>query len=259
MAEHQNSLRCGRRFWTGSKTYRLSQPAAKGHEALCLQHLLTIISADGNYRLAFGIFSGKKFMQRTYLLIFAFLAVCVWSGLEVRAQPRLYGCTRSGFETYPEAEKRPVIRYLDAARKVADKSVRVFFEGHIDQLYSAMSLSFKESHTEKDFLEKFAAYEGQIGKVLDYQYRDQAFTYDNPEHIDLHNGWVTTRYLARASGWDGGVIIEVNTAQPDSTPLLTGIEILRFDAATSVDTLYPKGTGEPCPWIKGPLTITPIN
>lgn len=224
-------------------------------------NVLTMIRATGNYQFAFCIFSkelrvGK--MHRSYL-IFVFFSVYAWSGLGVEAQPRLYGCSRYEFETYSEAERRPVIRYLDAARELADKSVKLFVEGRIDALYSGLSPSFKEVHSEKEFRENLAESERPTGKVLGYEYHEQWFTYSDPGNIDVHNGFATTRYAAQTSGWDGTVIIEVLTSQRGAVPEFLGIGILRSDANTPVDKIFPKATGKPCPWIRSPLTIKAIN
>src|SRR5260221_5827779 len=105
-------------------------------------------------------------MHRNYFIIFAFFLTYAGLALGVQGQPRLYGCSRSGFETYSEAERRPAIKYLDAARELADKSVKLFVQGRIGELYSGMSPSVKETSSEKDLSEKFAEYERQTGKVL---------------------------------------------------------------------------------------------
>lgn len=149
--------------------------------------------------------------------------------------------------------------YLDAAHELADKSIKLLSEGRIDELYSGLLPSVKESHSEKDFREKLAESERQTGKLFGYEYRDQWFTYSDPTNIDLHKGWATTRYAARTSDWKGTVVIEVRTAQIDAAPVLTGIEILRFDANSGLDKIFPKSTGERCPWVRGPLTIKAIN
>ena len=196
-------------------------------------------------------------MHRVYLLAFAFCLAGL--ALGVQAQPRLYGCSRSGFETYSEVERRPAIKYLDAARELADKSVKLFVQGQIGELYSGMLPAFKESNSEKDLREKFSEYEGQTGKVLDYEYRDQFYTFADPSNIDLRRGWATTRYQARTSGWDGVVVIEVHTAQIDGAPLLAKIDILRWDVNVPIDKIFPKATGEGCPWVHSPLDIKPIN
>lgn len=195
-------------------------------------------------------------MRRTYFLIVVVFAVYACSALAVQAQPRLFGCGRSGFEAYPEAERRPAIRYLDAARELADKNVKFFVAGKISELYAGLSPLVKETHSGKDFRKSLAERERYTGEVLDYKYRDQYFTYGDPtKDIDLHEGWATTIYIGHAAHWDGTVIIEVSTAQKDATPVLTGIELLRADPNTDIEKLFPKSTGERCPWVRGPLNI----
>jgi len=199
-------------------------------------------------------------VHRTCFVIFAFIAVYAWSGLAVQAQPRLFGCGRSGFESYSEAERRPAIRYLDAARVLADKSVKLYVDGKISELYAGLWPSMKETHSEIEFRAKLEERERYTGNVLDYEYRDQGFTYSDPtKDIDLHEGWATTIYTGHAAHWDGTVIIEVSTMQRDATPVLTGIELLRADPNTDLDKIFPKATGERCPWVRGPLNIKAIN
>ena len=198
-------------------------------------------------------------MHTAYLVIFAVFAVYACSWLAVQAQPRLYGCPRSGFEAYPETERRPAIRYLDAARELADKSVKLYVEGRISELYASLSPSVKETHSEKDFREALEERERYTGEVLDYEYHDQGFTYADPTNIDLNQGWATTRYSGHAAHWAGTVIIEVTTAQKDATPVFTGIELLRAEPTTDIEKLFPKATGERCPWVRGPLNIKAIN
>ena len=243
---------CGRFTW-GYKYVDRFADSRIARIAGLLRLVLTPIGSIGygNRRFAIGIFYSKDLycgggMHKICLLIFVFLSVYAGSGIAVRAQLPLYGCTRSQFEAYAEAERRPAIQYFNAARELADKNVKLFVEGRITELYSGLSPSVKETRSEKDFRAELEVREGYTGKVLDYSYRDQGFTYADPTHVDFHQGFATTIYFARASHWDGTVIIKISTAQTDSTIVFTGIELLRADPSTDIEKIYRKGRSERC-------------
>ena len=185
-------------------------------------------------------------MSKVCRSIFVVLSLYAGSGIAVRAQLPLYGCSRSQFEAYTEGERRPAIQYLDAARELSDKDVKLFVEGRISELYSSLLPSVKETQSERDFRAQLEEREGYTGKVLDYKYRDQRFTYGDPTHVDFHQGFATTIYFARASHWDGTVIIRITTALKGSIPVFTGIELLRADPSTDLEKIYPKGISERC-------------
>lgn len=199
-------------------------------------------------------------MRRSSVITLIWLLLCLFVVSEIQAQPRLFGCMRSALESYPEAEKRPVIKYLDEARELADQEAKLFAEGRIAELYSGLSPSTKELHSAKEFRERFAEYERKYGKVLDFEYREQSLLFNDPTILDLRNVLTLTRYAVRTSGQDDGVVLEIQTTQNGASPVLGEIEMWRFDTSYPIEKRFPKATGNGgCELVRGPITVTGVN
>src|SRR5262249_294875 len=122
-------------------------------------------------------------MRKSHFLILIWLSICGSAFIVAQAQSRLYGCSRSTIEAYPEEEKRPVLQFFDEARALTDKSVKLLAEGRIKELYTLMSTLFRNEYAEARLWEKLADIEQREGKILEYEFRTQSLSYADPQEI----------------------------------------------------------------------------
>src|SRR5215813_8142943 len=84
------------------------------------------------------------------------------------------GTLRATIEAYPEADKRPLLDFLDAARATADQAAQFFAQGKSAALYTLMISAFKNRVTVSGFEEAMSDLEDREGKIVSYEYRNQA-------------------------------------------------------------------------------------
>src|SRR5215204_1833744 len=74
-------------------------------------------------------------MHKLSLSIVTLLLLQCFALIEAKAQMIASDCFRSTIESYSGDEKLPVLRYLDEARQVADKFMRLFAGNEFDEVY----------------------------------------------------------------------------------------------------------------------------
>src|SRR5215204_6202338 len=95
---------------------------------------------------------------------------------EVKAQAITVGCSRSTIESYSGNEKLPVLRYLDEARRVADKFMRLFAENEFDEIYKLhkdMKILVVKTPNDGAISMSLEAVRQKYGQITRYEYRDQ--------------------------------------------------------------------------------------
>jgi hypothetical protein len=177
-------------------------------------------------------------------------AFCVAQG-----QPRLYGCSRSTIEAYPEEEKRPVLQYLDEARALADKSVKLFAEGRIKELYPLMSTLFRNEYTEARLWERLADIEQREGKILEYEFRTQSLSYAYPPEIDFHRDQSTITYAVKTAAKGDGAYVVAHTKREGKEPVVMNITLDRFSPDYPAERRFPQARESACEFIRGPLKV----
>jgi hypothetical protein len=177
---------------------------------------------------------------------------CGTAFTEAQAQPRLYGCSRPTIEAYPEAEKRPVLQFLDEARALADKSAQLFAAGRLRELYALRPVSFRKEHTEEVFRQMLAALEQREGKILEYEYRVQSLIYTDPSEIDLQRDFSEILYAVKTTKREDGAFLRVLTRRE----VVVQIDMGHFDPDYPAGLRYSQASGDTgCPFIKGPLKL----
>ena len=195
-------------------------------------------------------------MRRSHLLIVIWLSVCGSAFTEAQAQPRLYGCSRSTIEAYPEEEKLPVLQFLNEGRALADRSVQLFTEGRIKELYAMMSTTFKKDTTEAGFREKLAALEQGQGKVLEREYRNQSLSYSVPSEIDFQRDHSFVLYTVKTTAREDGAFLGVYTRREGNEPVVVNIDMSQFSPDTPAELRYPPPPRKvACPFIEGHLKV----
>lgn len=125
------------------------------------------------------------------------------------------GYLRSTIESYPDADKRSLLQYLDAARATADQAAASLAEGKSASLFAMMIAPFKERTSLSDFEQYMSALEEKQGKVISYEYRNQALLYTADSHSmsELQKAQCQIWYAVKTSKVDSdGVFLLVKTA-----------------------------------------------
>lgn len=194
-------------------------------------------------------------MQKSYFLILIWLSVCGSAFTAAQGQFRLYGCSRSTIEAYPEEEKRPVLQFFDEARALADKSVKLFAEGRIKELYPLMSTLFRNEYTEARLWEKLADIEQREGKILEYEFRTQSLSYAYPPEIDFQRDQSNIAYAVKTAAKGDGAYVEVHTKREGKEPVVMNINLYRFSPDYPAERRFPQARESACEFIKGPLKV----
>ena len=193
-----------------------------------------------------------------------FRSWCCWSVYaspfsDTRAQSILFGCSRSTIESYPEAEKQPLLQYLDGARATADSAMQLITEGKIGELYEMMSAAFKEKTTVSEFARTMATLEQRHGRITRYEYRDQGLQYSAQRPIDLQRSWSEVWFAVEATSSESKyVFVSIRTKCDGEGHVLVRIHITW--SADDVPTWFrsPDAPVEPtCPQFPGHIEVKP--
>ncbi|MCI0388239.1 MAG: hypothetical protein MOB07_05675 [Acidobacteria bacterium] len=196
-------------------------------------------------------------MRGSRFLILIWLSVCCSAFTEAQAQPDVEYYRRSTIEACPEENKRPILQFLDEARTLADRSVRLYAEGRIKDLYALMSTIFREDNTEASFRELIAALKLREGKVLERDYHDQSLMdmYGSPLEFDPQKDFSIVRYAVKTTASGDGIFLQVRTRREGIKPVVARIDISqRAGPNTSAERRDPQSPGAPiCPVIRDSL------
>ena len=194
-------------------------------------------------------------MRKSHFLILIWLSVCGSACTVAQAQYRLYVCSRSTIEAYPEEEKRPVLQFFDEARALADKSVKLFAEGRMKELYPLMSTNFRKEFTEARLWEKLADVEKREGKILEYEFRIQGLSYAYPPEIDFQRDKSFVTFAVKTAAKGEGAYVNVITGREGKEPVVVNIDLGRFSPEYPTELRYRQDKGSACEFIEGPLKV----
>jgi hypothetical protein len=162
-------------------------------------------------------------MRISHFLILIWLSVFGSAFTEAQAQPIIRYYARSAIEACPEEEKkRPVLQLLDELRALADRSVRLFAEGRVNELYALMSTSFRKEYTEGRFREYLVASQQGGGKELHYEYRNQLVKDISGSLETIDQGDYSIVWYAFAGGAD--IVLQVYTRREGVKPVVERID-----------------------------------
>lgn len=174
-------------------------------------------------------------MHRTRLLIIPVLVFCLTTMCGAQVQPTVEASRsylRSTVKTFPAAEGRPLLQYLDAGRVAADEGMRLFAAGKVDALYESMSAGFKNRYSLEQFRQLSDAFEQAAGKVTSYEYRNQALSYpvDKTPLSDLTKAKSDVWYAIKTDKLtDGGTFMEVSTVREGGKHVVSFINVMSYD------------------------------
>jgi hypothetical protein len=123
---------------------------------------------------------------------------------------------RAAIEEYPEAERRPILEYLDGAKIVADKVVANFATNSDEELNADFSRLAK-ARGQKIFILDYVNMVRQVyGVVTSYEFRGQALeaSAENPDVHDLQRARSAVYYAIRtAKRPDGELFLTIRTVR----------------------------------------------
>src|SRR5215470_14646712 len=145
---------------------------------------------------------------------------------------------RKTIETYPEAERRPILNYLDGARIVADRVVRNFVTKSDVELDGEFALLAKARGQKIDVLDYANLVRRTYGSVTSYSFRCQALEApaEKPDVNDAQRARSIVYYsISTAKRPNGDLFLTVKTML---------INNLHAASYLSIDNYNGKGT--PC-------------
>jgi hypothetical protein len=138
--------------------------------------------------------------------------------LSEQIQPRFKnsnGYLRSSIiEKVPANEQRPFLKYLDAGRAASEEGMRLLVAGKYDDFYKSTSKVFKNQYTQEQFNQLIQAFEQAGGKIVSYEYRNQAIEYPSGTFLttDFSKATANTVYAIKLSKIEGdGFFMDVET------------------------------------------------
>jgi hypothetical protein len=154
-------------------------------------------------------------MCRLNLTGIILILICILAFVEVKAQALAVSCDRSTIESYPESEKKPVLRYLDEARQTADEFMRLFADDQFDEVYKLnkfLTIFVKKKSNDEMVAMSLPAFRQEYGRLPLYEYRNQHLLYILNGPIQLR-GTVGTWYelMTENSGKSERAFIWVET------------------------------------------------
>ena len=140
-------------------------------------------------------------------------AVTVFAQLQVEKSA---GFLRTTIETYPPAERRPILDYLNAARKVADRAAGQLAAGQGEELFREIEETARATGQQIDPHGALAQIESLYGSVRSFEYRAQAVEAygDRPDVHDLAHVTSAVFYAVRTTKRpDGGLFLAIKTVR----------------------------------------------
>ncbi|HEY6400907.1 MAG TPA: hypothetical protein VI479_05835 [Blastocatellia bacterium] len=136
------------------------------------------------------------------------------------AKPKETVFPRQTIETYPDAERRPIVEYLDGARIVTDKVALNFAAARDEELAIDFS-RLEKARGQKIFVREYANMVRQVyGPVTSYEFRGQAVeaSTENPDVHDLQRARSATYYAIRTQKRpDGELFLIIRTIRIGNT------------------------------------------
>jgi hypothetical protein len=199
-------------------------------------------------------------MHKLNLSIVIFLLFQGLAFTEAKAQELMISCSRTTIESYSGNEKQPVLRYLDEARQVADKFMRLLAENKFDEIYKLHKdmkiLVIKKSNSGAAVPMSLEAVSQEYGQITSYEYRHQSLLYLLNGPIELR-GTVGTWYAVKtANTVNGDLYMHVGTYKyhvEDSSHLLSGV--LRERNDKSPEWEYNNSPQKTCNGMKEELKV----
>jgi len=148
---------------------------------------------------------------------------------------------RKTIETYPEAERQPILDYLDGARIVADRVAKNFVAERDEEVAGEFDRLVKATGQIIDVRESVNMMRQTYGSVTSYEFRCQALETpaENPDVHDVQHARSAVYYSIRTTRrQDGELFLTVKTARIDN---LHAVSYLRINDYS----------GKVPPWLQG--------
>lgn len=157
----------------------------------------------------------KRILQ---ILLLTVLVAGISAGQDKPAKETVF--LRATIETYPEAERRPILDYLDGAKAAADKVVLNFAAERDVELDGDFSRVARD-RGQKIFVREYANMVRKVyGSVSSYEFRGQALeaSAENPDVKDLQRAKSALYYAIRtAKRPDGELFLIIRTIRIGNT------------------------------------------
>ncbi len=147
---------------------------------------------------------------------------------------------RSTIETYPEAEARPILTFLDQGRVVADDATRDLLAGRNAEVFGRIQETARQMGQSVDADGAIEQIKAMYGTVTSVEYRAQGIVGfgNNPDVHDLSKVHAATWYAVRSTTHSSeGLYLQISTLR------LKGVTLL---AAVTFSTYL----GNVPPWLK---------
>ena len=153
-------------------------------------------------------------MRRLCLSVVLFFLFFTLSFTEIKAQGLEIGCSRTTIESYSGNEKKPVLRYLDEARKVTDEFMWLFAEQKYDEIYKLhkdMKIWVVRNPKERADEMSLDAVVQEYGQITKYEYRNQIVLHYINSPIELKGTTVTFYAVKTTKSESNNLYISVVT------------------------------------------------
>lgn len=186
-------------------------------------------------------------MERLKFSVVAFLLVCFTAEGIVLAQltpERIY--LRTSIEKYPPADARPLLKYLDDQRPVADKAMRLVAEGNPDALYALLSSESKKEVSLDQLRALLLRWKEGAGNITSHEYRSQALLAPNDGSSTLELQTVKSQVwyaVQTAKQSDADLFLVVKTSSEGDKNVVSLVQFMDY------------GDNMP-PWLRLPSTKT---
>ena len=173
-------------------------------------------------------------MNRMQLLMIATLLFCFPGVVAAQLQPTIEtsrSYLRSTIKALPPAEGRSLLQYLDAGRSAADEGMRLCAESKTDALYESMSADFKNKYSLEQFRQLSQMFERAAGKIISYEYRNQALSYpiDNTPLSELGQAKSNVWYAIKTTKLSGeGIFMQVKTVRAGDKHVVSFINFVNY-------------------------------
>ena len=167
-------------------------------------------------------------MKKVILLLAILLSwSCASSPIQVSPQA---GWLRTSIESYPEAERRPILNYLDAARLVADDAATRLVSGDVDSLVARLASNPRAGNADT-VRQGIAQLRTGYGALTSADYRGQSVESQAVPpnvHDVAHASAVTFYSIKTTSRIDGELFLAIRTVLDGQQHQIVGMQYLDY-------------------------------
>lgn len=138
---------------------------------------------------------------------------------------------RSTIETYPEAEGRPILRFLDQGRVVADAAARDMVAGRTAEVIGRLQETAKATGQTVDTAGIVEQFHAAYGTVTSVEFRSQAIVGfgSNPDVHDLTSVLAATFYAVRTTKYPTeGLYLQIAALRLNGEARLSSVSFSRY-------------------------------